>query len=87
MTREERLLNVCKRMFAEWSGVTIEIAKEIIELETEINANKSDKPIEPVSSDKNYIPKVVVPPSNDNDDLPFSLFIPLLAASLLQFLV
>jgi hypothetical protein len=67
--RELRLLNLAKRMFQQWTGQSLEMAKELITLETEVMAVQSDKPTEkPLASDapkwEDEKPKITMPQMN-----------------------
>ena len=74
----EKMLNFAKKLFKEYSGITLEYARELIELEDRIKALK-----QPQTKTDNTPKKVettekqtILPPQEqqspfDNDDLPF----------------
>ena len=71
----EKMLNFAKKLFKEYSGITLEYARELIELEDRIKALKQPPQNKPkkVETTEN---QTTLPPQEqqspfDNDDLPF----------------
>ena len=71
----EKMLNFAKKLFKEYSGITLEYARELIELEDRIKALKQPPQNTPkkVETTEN---QTILPPQEqqgpfDNDDLPF----------------
>ena len=71
----EKMLNFAKKLFKEYSGITLEYARELIELEDRIKALKQPPqniPKKVETTEK----QTILPPQEqqspfDNDDLPF----------------
>lgn len=71
----EKMLNFAKKLFKEYSGITLEYARELIELEDRIKALKQP----PKNTPKKVVTtenQTILPPQEqqspfDNDDLPF----------------
>ena len=74
----EKMLNFAKKLFKEYSGITLEYARELIELEDRIKALKQPQiktdntPKKVETTEK----QTILPPQEqqspfDNDDLPF----------------
>lgn len=71
----EKILNFAKKLFKEYSGITLEYARELIELEDRIKALKQppqNTPKKVETTEK----QTILPPQEqqspfDNDDLPF----------------
>jgi len=75
----EKMLNFAKKLFKEYSGITLEYARELIELEDRIKAlkqppqRKTDNTPKKVETTEK---QTILPPQEqqspfDNDDLPF----------------
>lgn len=67
----EKMLNFAKKLFKEYSGITLEYARELIELEDRIKALK-----QPPKKVETTEKQTILPPQEqqspfDNDDLPF----------------
>jgi hypothetical protein len=54
--RELKLLNLCKRLFQNFTGQSLELAKELLTLETEVMAVQSNKPVTQTEKPKEDIP-------------------------------
>ena len=71
----EKMLNFAKKLFKEYSGITLEYARELIELEDRIKALKQPPQNTPKKVE-NTENQTILPPQKqqspfDNDDLPF----------------
>ena len=73
----EKILNFSKKLFKEYSGITLEYARELIELEDRVKAlkpNKTNTQINKKLVEQQNIIKTKTPIEENNlsiDDLPF----------------